>query len=91
MSLLNITDNGVYPVSTESATSLSLQAAGTFGGATVEVGYMSDGVFNIAQQTEATQVVPFSLGYALGANVLGAVRVTGGTGIDIALTFGRGS
>lgn len=84
---MRILDNGIYRVGKEGARELSLLGSGTFGGATVTIGYLTvykdDSTFQALPEAEATAAGAFSVTFAKGSGTHGAVEVTGGTGISI--------
>lgn len=84
---MRILDNGVYRVGKDGAGEIALLGSGTFGGATVTVGYLTNrkdtSTFNPIPESEAVVTDAFSITVTKGSGTYGAVSVTGGTGIDI--------
>ena len=84
---MRILDNGVYRIGKRGAGEITLLGSGTFGGATVTIGYLTvyddDSTFQALAEAEATVAGAFSITFAKGSGTDGAVEVTGGTGVDI--------
>jgi hypothetical protein len=84
---MRILDNGVYRVGKRGAREIALLGSGVFGGATVNIGYVTiykdDGSFKPIPEEDAIATDDFSVTFSKGAGTYAAVSVVGGSGIDI--------
>jgi hypothetical protein len=84
--LLTVTANGTYNLGQTPSSSYAYKVDGTFGGGTVDVGYISNGAF--VKYTDITSLTAAGQGIlTAGLQSYVAFRVTGATSPVIAITI----
>jgi hypothetical protein len=85
-----ISADGVFELPHPGASRLTLHGSGTFGGATVTVGYFTNNrTFKPILEEGGVHTTDFEMVYIKGSGVLGAVSVSGATTTAIEIQVGH--